>query len=209
MNARVIRIDPDRYDPELVREAREAVLGDEVVVYPTETFYGMGANAYSKAGVWKVYSLKERDLGMPLSVVVSDLASAEACSENLPPMFFDLARRFWPGPLTMVVQARPLFPPEMLGEGGTLAIRVPGLAWLRDFLKDLGVPLTATSANRSGRGEISDPGRIRRDFGRQDVMIIDGGPTPGGKPSTIVDLTVDPPLILREGAIPREQILRF
>ena len=205
-NSRVIRIHPENYESELVREALDAVLAGEVIIFPTETFYGLGANAFSLEGVRKVYALKERDWGKPLSVVVADLPAAESCAEKLPPVFWELARRFWPGPLTLVVRARPLFPVEMLGEGGTIAIRVPGSAWLRDFLKDLGVPLTATSANRSGQGEIADPARILDEFRELEVTIINGGPTPGGLPSTIVDLTVDPPKILREGAIPRRLI---
>jgi len=206
MSASLIKIDPARYDPELVREARESILGGGVVIFPTETFYGLGASAFSVSGVQKIYALKDRDRGKPLSIVVADLAAAEACAENPPAAFFDLARRFWPGPLTLVVRARPLFPSEMLGGGRTIAMRVPGMAWLQSFLKDLGVPLTATSANRSGGEEISDPVRILAEFREQDVTIIDGGPTPGGLPSTIVDLTVDPPKILREGAIPTSRI---
>jgi L-threonylcarbamoyladenylate synthase len=206
MNASVIRIDPGRYDPALVRPARESILAGGVVVFPTETFYGLGASAFSAPGVRRIYALKERDRGKPLSVVVADLAAAEACADHPPAAFCDLARRFWPGPLTIVVEARPLFPAEMLGEGRTIAMRVPGMAWLRSFLKDLGVPLTATSANRAGRGEIADPALIPAEFRDQDVTIIDGGPTPGGLPSTIVDLTVDPPKILREGAIPSSRI---
>jgi len=208
-NSRVIQINSDKYESRLVCEVLDAVLAGEVIVFPTETFYGLGANAFSLEGVRKVYALKERDLGKPLSVVVSDLPAAESCAENLPPVFWELARRFWPGPLTLIVSARPLFPVEMLGEGGTIAIRVPGLVWLRDFLKDLGVPLTATSANRSGQGEIADPARILDEFRELEVTIINGGPTPGGLPSTIVDLTVDPPKILREGMIPKERIGLF
>jgi L-threonylcarbamoyladenylate synthase len=206
MSASLIKIDPARYDPELVREARESILGGGVVVFPTETFYGLGASAFSASGVKKIYALKDRDQGKPLSIVVADLAAAEVCIEYPPVAFFDLARRFWPGPLTLVLRARPLFPEEMLGEGRTIAMRVPGMAWLQSFLKDLGVPLTATSANRSGGEEIADPARILAEFQEKDVTIIAGGPTPGGLSSTIVDLTVDPPKILREGAIPTSRI---
>jgi L-threonylcarbamoyladenylate synthase len=206
MSASLIKIDPARYDPELVREARESILGGAIVVFPTETFYGLGASAFSGAGVKKIYALKDRDKGKPLSIVVADLAAAMACAEHPPAAFSDLARRFWPGPLTLVVGARPLFPAEMLGGGRTIAMRVPGMAWLQSFLKDLGVPLTATSANRSGGEEISDPVQILAEFRNHDVTIIDGGPTPAGLPSTIIDLTVDPPKILREGAIPTMMI---
>lgn len=202
MSASVVRIQTKKYEPEPIKKVREGILAGGLVIFPTETFYGLGSNAFSPEGVKAVYAMKGRDKGKPLSVVAADVDAAMSCTERLPRIFYELVRLFWPGPLTLIVYARPLFPREMLGKGGTVAIRVPGLPWLQEFLKDLGVPLTATSANISGQGENADSFKIIRDFQERDVTILDGGRTTGGLTSTIIDLTGPAPKIIREGAIP-------
>ena len=266
MKTLILKIDPGAYDSEAVWPVIEIVRRGGVVVYPTETFYGLGVDAFSAAAVRKVYALKERDRGKPLSIVVAGLAEAESVAAESAgedsqgaaaadsqsaatgpiPILRRLAAEFWPGPLTIVVKAyrrdfslpssrekssrtplfkkgdkeRPVmkggegdyrgksaFAPEMLGPGGTVALRVPGSAWLRAFLGDLGVPLTATSANLSGAGEISDPAEIIRLFQGKVEAIVDGGTTPGGLPSTVLDLTSNPPKILREGAVPSRKLV--
>ena len=219
MKTLILRIDPGAYDSGAARPVIEIVRGGGVVVYPTETFYGLGVDAFSAEAVRKVYALKKRDRGKPLSIVVAGLAEAErVAAENTaddsqgaaagpPPIFRRFAAEFWPGPLTIVLKAKPVLPSEMLGPGGTVALRVPGSAWLRAFLGDLGVPLTATSANLSGAGEISDPAEIIRRFEGKVEAIVDGGTTPGGLPSTVLDLTSNPPKILREGAVPSRKLV--
>ncbi len=209
MPIRAVRVDLKKYDPKPVHDVRDEVRADAIVIFPTETYYGLGANAFSPAAVKKVYDLKKRDRSKPLSIVAADMEAAISYAEYLPRVFYELARQFWPGPLTFVVRSRPLFPAEMLGEGGTIALRVPGISWLRGFLADVGVPLTATSANRSGLAEAADPFKIQRDFADQDVTILDGGRTPGGLCSTILDLTGDKPKILRAGAIPPECLTSY
>ena len=173
-----------------------------LAAYPTETFYGLGAIAYNVEAVGKIYSLKNRSEAKPLPVIVADMAMAEKIADSVPPLFFELGRKFWPGPLTLIVVARPVFPPLMLGPGRSVAVRVPGLAWLRELVRLVEAPLTATSANISGDREISDPGDILEIFNGKVDLIIDGGATPGGLASTIVDLTQTRPRILRQGAVP-------
>jgi len=180
-----------------------------VMVYPTETFYGLGALATSERGIDKVFRLKGRDRGKPLSIVVSDMSMAQEISASVPPIARRLAEKFWPGPLTLVLKAHSGFPAAMLGPGRSVAVRVPGPAWLRALVRHLGVPLTATSANLSGRGEISDPEKIIRLFRGKVELVVDGGPTPGGLPSTIVDLTGPMPRILRPGAVPEAALRKF
>ena len=180
-----------------------------VVVYPTDTFYALGVNAYEAAGVEKIYALKARERGKPLSIVVADMAMAGSVALNPPPVFERLAAAFWPGPLSLIVRARSGFPLSMLGPGGTIAMRVPALDWLRTLLARAGFPFTATSANLSGEAEIGDPDEVRREFNGRVDLIINGGQTPGGAPSTIVDLTGPRPRLLREGAIPWERINPF
>ncbi|MBM3294286.1 MAG: threonylcarbamoyl-AMP synthase [Candidatus Aminicenantes bacterium] len=200
---------PGRFDAGAVRPVIDLVRSGEVVVYPTETFYGLGGNAFSPAAVEKIYALKERDRGKPLSIVVAERAEAEEAASEIPSVFRRLAEAFWPGPLTLVVRAKPVFPEAMLGAGGTVAVRVPGSEWLRSFLADLGLPLTATSANVSGEGEIADPAEVVRCFDGRVAAILDGGRTPGGRPSTVVDVTASPPRILRDGAVPADLLRPF
>jgi L-threonylcarbamoyladenylate synthase len=196
-------------DPEAFGRIGRILAQGGVLVYPTETFYALGAAADSPAGVEKIYRLKERDRGKPLSIVAADLSMAKACADAPPPLFDSLAREFWPGPLTLIVKASPGFPPAMLGPGGSIAVRVPGLAWLQALLAHLGRPVTATSANISGETEISE-GRdaVRRFTGKAD-LIVDGGDTRGGLPSTIVDLVASPPRIVRAGAVPPAALSPF
>ena len=187
-----------------------AILGSGgTVVYPTDTFYALGAAADSPAGVEKVYRLKDRDRGKPLSVVAADFAMAKACTDAPSALFESLPRKFWPGPLTLIVKARPGFPPAMLGPGGSIAVRVPGLAWLRDLLAHFGRPVTATSANISGEAEISSGLEAVRRFAGKVDLIVDGGDTPGGLPSTIVDVVAVPPRIARAGAVPAAALSPF
>ncbi len=204
--ARVLHIPPSAFALENPDETIALLRKGGVIVYPTDTFYALGANAYEAAAVEKIYSLKARDRGKPLSIVVADPAMAASSALDPPPAFARLAAAFWPGPLSLVVRARPGFPRSMLGPGGTIAMRVPALDWLRALLARAGFPLTATSANLSGAGEIDDPDEARRVFDGRVDLLIDGGPTPGGAPSTLVDLTGSAPRLLREGAVPWENI---
>ncbi len=131
----------------------------------------------------------------------------ERLTDGLPPDIFPLAAAFWPGPLTLVLQAGPALPEAVLGPGGTIALRVPAVAWLRAFLEEAGFPLTATSANLSGEAEVDDPAEARRLFeGRVDILI-DGGKTPGGAVSTIVGLSRGEPELLRPGVVAWDRIL--
>jgi L-threonylcarbamoyladenylate synthase len=180
-----------------------------VIAFPTDTFYGLGALAFSGKGIKRVYRLKRRDEGKPLSVVISDMRMARDISSSLPPLFITLGREFWPGPLTLIVKTRPIFPEQMLGPGGTLGMRIPDVSWLRNLVRRLGAPLTATSANISGEGEISEPEKIIKAFRGKVDGIIDGGRTPGGWPSTVVDLSSKIPRVLRDGGVPASLVAKY
>ncbi len=203
---RILGIDPSGESPELIREVAAALLEDAVAAYPTETFYGLGAAAFSKRAVEKIFRLKKREPGKPLPVVASDLDMVKAISASLPPSFRPLAEEFWPGPLTLVLPAAAGLPEFLLGPGRTIAVRIPPLSWLRGLIREISQPLTATSANLSGEKELADPAEVIALFrGRVDI-IVDGGRAPGGAPSTILDLTSPEPRILRVGAIPETSI---
>ncbi|MBE3126431.1 MAG: threonylcarbamoyl-AMP synthase [Acidobacteria bacterium] len=203
---RIIGIDPAGENADPVRAIAAALLEDAVAAYPTETFYALGAAAFSRGAVEKVYRLKRRDMGKPLSVVVSDLDMVREISAPLPPSFRALAGEFWPGPLTLVLLAAARLPDFMLGPGRTIAVRIPPLPWLRALVREIGEPLTATSANLSGEKELADPAEVAAVFRGKVDVIVDGGPAPGGAPSTIVDLTSPEPRILRPGKISEARI---
>lgn len=190
-------------------DAADLLSGGGIAVYPTDTFYGLGGCAVSAAAVDRIYALKGRFRGKPLSIVVADLEMAGAAAADLPDVFGRLAASFWPGPLSLVVRAGPALPAAMLGPGGTVAMRVPALPWLRSLLRKIGSPLTATSANHSGGSEIDDPVEARRIFEGRVELVIDGGKTPGGAASTIVDLSRGEPRLLRPGAVPWDRVRAF
>jgi L-threonylcarbamoyladenylate synthase len=206
MKTRVVRIEPAAVDAGLVADVVSVLLGNGVMAYPTETFYGLGAAALSARAVSKIYRLKKRDSLKPLSVIASDLEMVGELAGSLPPVFWVLAEEFWPGPLTLVLRASPAIPKFLAGPGGTIAVRVPPVPWVRKVAYGMSQPLTATSANLSGEKEMADPGEVAAVFQGKIDLIVDGGATPGGAPSTLLDLTSPEPRLLREGAICAEKI---
>ena len=206
IETRTVHFDQAGADVPGAKDIAAALLGGAVMAYPTETFYALGAAAFSKPGVDRVFRLKGRDASKPLSFVVSDMDMIGAMASSLPPAFMVLAEEFWPGPLTVVLPAAAGFPERLVGPGRTIAVRIPPLAWLRSLVAELAEPLTATSANLSGERELVDPLEVRSVFdGKVDLIVADG-PAPGGLPSTIVDLSGERPRILREGRIPAARI---
>ncbi|MGB8958230.1 MAG: L-threonylcarbamoyladenylate synthase [Candidatus Aminicenantales bacterium] len=211
IETRAVRLDKRAADVPGVKDIAAALLAGAVAAYPTETFYALGAAALSKRGIDRVFRLKKRDPSKPLSFVVSDMDMVRDVVSSLPPAFMVLAAEFWPGPLTVVLPAAAGFPERLLGPGRTIALRIPPPAWLRSLVREMSEPLTATSANLSGERELADPAEVKTLFDGRIDFIVDAGPTPGGRPSTIVDLAGDRPRILREGAIPGiriEELLR-
>jgi len=203
---RIVGIGPSRESLVPAGEVAKALLEDAVAAYPTETFYALGAAAFSRKAVEKVYRLKKREPGKPLPVVASDLDMVKEISASLPPSFRLLAWEFWPGPLTLVLPAAARLPAFLLGPGRTIAVRIPPLPWLRSLVREISQPLTATSANLSGGKELADPAEVIALFRGRVEIVVDGGLAPAGAPSTIVDLTAPEPRILREGKIPAARI---
>jgi L-threonylcarbamoyladenylate synthase len=203
---RVIRLRPAGENAPSIREIAAALGAGAVAAYPTETFYALGAAAFERKAVECVYRLKKREAGKALSVIASDLDMVREISGPPPSGLVALAGEFWPGPLTLVLPAAPGVPGFLAGAGRTIAVRIPPLDWLRALVRELGQPLTATSANLSGEKELADPRDVEALFAGQIDLLVDGGPAPGGLPSTIVDLSGESPRLLREGRIPRERI---
>ena len=206
IETRTVRLDEREADVPGVKDLAAAILAGAVAAYPTETFYALGAAALSKRGIDRVFRLKKRDPSKPLSFVVSDMDMVRDVVSLLPPAFMVLAAEFWPGPLTVVLPAAAGFPERLLGPGRTIALRIPPLPWLRSLIREMSEPLTATSANLSGERELADPAEVKALFDGRIDLLLDGGPAPGGRPSTVVDLSGETPRVLREGRISAARI---
>jgi L-threonylcarbamoyladenylate synthase len=180
-----------------------------VIVYPTETFYGLGANCLSRRALRRIFEIKKRPAEKGLPVLVPDLAMAKRLTAETPPAFEALTVRFWPGPLTVILKAAPALPAELVGPGRTIGVRLPAVGWLQELIRETGAPLVTTSANISGQGEIESPEQVRRVFEGKVDLILDGGRTPGAKPSTVIDLTGEKPVLVREGVVGKKELEEF
>lgn len=189
----------------------EQIRNGQVLGMPTDTFYGLAADPYNLRAVDRVYEIKSRSHHKPLSLLIGSVDQAEELAKPLPEEFYALARRFWPGPLTMIVQAAPRLPLKVTANTGNIAIRVPAAEIPMAVIRQAGVPITATSANLSGATECTTANEVRDQLADRIGLIVDGGPSPRSVASTIVDLTVDEigkPCwrIQREGAISAQEI---
>lgn len=185
---------------------KETLRRGGVAVIPTETFYGLAGLISSPQAVSRIYAVKGRDSSKPLPLLAADLEMTLSLTAAHKPAFFRLAEAFWPGPLTIVLAASKAVPEAVTGPGRTVAVRVPPLAWLCPLLDELGGPVTATSANLSGAKEISEPSEAVALFSGRVDLVVDGGPSPSGRPSTIIDLSGERPVLLREGKVPRRAL---
>jgi L-threonylcarbamoyladenylate synthase len=196
----VLRVDPTRPDAATLARAATVLAAGGVIGFPTETFYGLGAAALDVGAVRRVFALKGRPASNPLLVIVDGVAMAERIAE-IPPRAWPLIAQHWPGPLTLVFRARHLVPAEIGAGTGTVGVRWSPHPIACGIASALRAPVTAPSANPSGAPPAVSAAAVLRDFGERIDLLVDGGQTPGGPPSTVVDVTVDPPRVLRAGAI--------
>jgi len=187
--------------PELFSRAVTAIQQGEVIVFPTETFYGLGADALNSAAVEKVVSLKGRNLENPIAVVIADREMLKEVVAEVPPAALRLMERFWPGPLTLVLPAKKTLPAPLLNSSGGIGIRISSHPAATRLARELGRPLTATSANPSGK----EPARTVEEavgyFSGHVEIFLDGGRLGGTKGSTVVEIVGDRLKIIREGEI--------
>ncbi len=202
-----LKIDPGKPDEEKLAEAVRILREGGVVAFPTETFYGLGADARNETAVEKIFRIKGRNFRNPLSVIVAHGGELIPLVEEIPAAATILMQTFWPGPLTLIFRASSTVLPRLTADTGKIGIRVSSHPIARLLAAGLAGPLTATSANPSGGTECSSADAVIRALGDLPDAVIDGGATPGGAGSTILDVTFFPPRILREGAIPRSLIL--
>ncbi|MBS1125729.1 MAG: hypothetical protein H6Q98_667 [Nitrospirae bacterium] len=180
---------------------RDVVRARGVIAYPTDTFYGLGADPRDPEAVRRLFAIKGREAGQPILLLLHDRSEVAAWASAVTPSAERLMDRFWPGPLTLVFPAAPHVLPELTGGGGTIGLRVPGNELTRELLRHLGRALTGTSANRSGGRDPRTVEEVMREVGDRVDLILDGGVTTGNRPSTVVDVTVEPPRIIRQGIL--------
>ena len=179
-----------------------------IVAFPTDTIYGLGACAVLPTAVERVYKVKERPHNMALPLLLADTSQISEVAGYVPPVAWLLARNFLPGALTLVLLKSGSVPDIVTAGGETVAVRVPAHPVPVALAEGLGTPIVGTSANLSGKpGSLTADG-VRVQFGDKIDLIIDAGRCPGGKESTIVDVTGETPVVLREGAISREKLRR-
>jgi L-threonylcarbamoyladenylate synthase len=204
----IIRINSEKPESSLVAYVAGRIRAGQVLGMPTDTFYGLAADPFNLRAVDRVYDIKSRSRHKPLSLLIENVDQAEDLARPLPDEFYTLARRFWPGPLTIIVPAASRLPLKVTANTGNVALRVPAAKIPLAVIEAAGLPITATSANISGAIECTTAAQVRDQLEDRIPVIIDGGPAPRNIPSTIVDLSGEGGSwrVLREGAVPTQEI---
>jgi L-threonylcarbamoyladenylate synthase len=189
-----------------LEDALAALRAGELVVYPTETFYGLGADPYSAAALERLFAIKGRDPAKPVALIAADSKMAFEIASSVPGIARTLADAFWPGPLTIVMPARAGFPPQLVGPGGGVGVRVSPHPVARALSAGLGRPITATSANLSGDGAPATLAAARKSLGDKVKVFLEGGTLTGGAPSTVISCEGGTVTVIRAGAIAAREL---
>ena len=179
-----------------------------VIAFPTDTVYGVGVDPFQPEAVRKLYMIKGRPIDKPIPILVGSTDDVERVAQNLPPTFSQLAERFWPGGLTLIVEAKSL-PPEVTAGGDTVGIRMPDHPLALALLQRFGGAIATTSANKSDEPPATSAEEVQSELGALVGIILDGGQTATRIASTVLDLSVSPPQIRRQGSISMEQLAPF
>jgi L-threonylcarbamoyladenylate synthase len=190
-----------------VERAAALLRAGEVVALPTETVYGLAANALDARAVEKLYAIKGRPAHNPIIVHGAGVEMLRACVSAWPDLADRLAAAFWPGPLTLVLPRAPVIPDIVTAGGPTVGVRWPDHPLIQAVIRACGVPLAAPSANLSSQISPTTAAHVRRSLGRRIALIVDGGPARVGIESTVLDLTLSPPRVLRPGMIHAESLM--
>jgi len=211
VRAEIVKISSEKPEASLIRYAADQIRAGEVLGMPTDTFYGLAADPFNLRAVERVYDIKSRSRHKPLSLLIENVDQAEELCKPLPEEFYLLARRYWPGPLTIIVKAASRLPLKVTANTGNVALRVPSAKIPLAVVEAAQIPITATSANLSGESECTTAEAVREQLKGRIAIIVDGGTSPREVASTIVDLTDEEARwrVLRDGAIPSQEISEF
>ena len=196
----------DAIPADAIAQAASLLRAGEVVAFPTETVYGLGADATSETAVRRIFAAKERPLSDPLIVHLAEAGQLDAVARDIPPVAWRLAERFWPGPLTLVLPRNPRIPALVAAGGETVGVRVPSHPVAQALLRAADLPVAAPSANRFMHTSPTTAAHVLADLDGRIACVLDGGPTLVGVESTVVDLTISPPRLLRPGGTTLEAL---
>ena len=202
-----MRVDPRSPKPDSIAQAAEVVRSGGVVCFPTRCLYGLGADAFSVAAVERIYEIKQRPAEMPLLVLINAAAQLAGLAKRIPRMAHVLMQRFWPGRLTLVLEAEANIPDHLTAGNGKIGIRLAAHPVARALVEAVAYPITGTSANISGGVGCRQISELNPQIRREVDLILDAGPLKGGVGSTVVDVTGDSPVVIREGEVSKPEII--
>jgi L-threonylcarbamoyladenylate synthase len=205
MPVRVLQADQE----ESITRAAEMVMAGGVVAVPTESFYGLAVNALNEKAIERLLAIKKRREDHPFLILIDSADVLKRYAAQIPPVALPLIEAFWPGGLTMVFEAKPVLPLLLTGGTGKVGVRLSSHPVPTEVARVAGVAITGTSANVTGEPPCENPEEVLKALGSQVDIILDGGKTAGGKGSTVLDVTVVPPVILREGMVSRKLLVPF
>lgn len=197
----ILKIDALHPEPERIAQAIQTLKQGGVVAYPTETFYALGADFSNDRAIARIFEIKGRSFQSPIALIAGNKEDLIKLTDHTPDVAERLMQAFWPGPLTLVFKAASRVSPLLTAGTGKIGVRISSHPVAQALASALGAPITATSANRSGQKECTTAEEVRQAIGGLPGLILDGNPTPGGKGSTFVDVTQNPPHLLREGVV--------
>ena len=203
---KIIQADPYNPRDDHIAETSQVIKEGGVIVFPTQYLYGLGADALNAEAVDRIFEIKQRSYHKPLLVLIPHRKDLTKLVQHVSSAAVDIMNYFWPGAVTLIFKARDTLPENLTAKTGKVGIRMPQHPVALALSRSVGCPLTATSANITGTSGCSTVSDINLRISNKVDLILDAGPLKGGIGSTVVDVTVDPPKILREGAIPAKDI---
>jgi len=205
----ILTIDPLSPDAHVIHRVVEILRDGGVIAYPTETLYGLAADAGNERAIERIFAIKGRHFDKPIPLIIGNEEALDPLVSEIPERALPLMKTFWPGPLTLIFHASERVSTRLTAGTGKIGIRLSSNKIARHLAAHLNGAITATSANISGEGGISSPKEVINILENRIDALIDGGITPGGPGSTVLDVTTDPPVVLREGDIPSSAIAKL
>jgi L-threonylcarbamoyladenylate synthase len=202
----LIKLDTENNLKTGLKRAAESILSGGVVAIPTESFYGLAVNPTDVRAIKRLFDVKKRRGDQPILLLIPSVEHLDQYVIHVPHIAHQLMNEFWPGGLTLIFDAKPSLPRELTAGTGKIGVRLSSHPIPTALAQAVGTPITGTSANISGQPACSSAKEVFRGLGDKVDLILDGGETAGGKGSTVLDVTVDPPVVVREGMVSREVI---
>ncbi len=209
MPARILKTDTQDNLQAAIQEAAKVILSGGVVAVPTESFYGLAVHALDEKAIERLFAVKRRREDNPVLILIPSKEGLSSYVTEVYEKDRKLMERFWPGGLTMVFFAGPILPRSLTAGTGKIGVRLSSHPVPTELARAVGAPITGTSANRSGQPPCSTAEEVMEALGEDIDLILDGGKTAGGKGSTVLDVTTDPPVVVREGIVSRDALRPF